>query len=163
MPFSHTPKSPGDLIKSEDWNEALDAIVDLFNKFSRTAGHRHTGTGEDSPQITDNGIAANAVTTDKIRNRAVTAAKIASGVVPNIGVAVTSSLSDGQNIPVPRGFNRNECVFFAAAHTVNVRRTPATYAVKVDGNGKVTFVMTPDGSVSIGVAGLALGKKGGWG
>ncbi|MBK8021894.1 MAG: hypothetical protein IPK19_10845 [Chloroflexi bacterium] len=39
MAFSPTPKNPGDLIRSQDWNEALDEVVRLESaKLNRTGG-----------------------------------------------------------------------------------------------------------------------------
>src|SRR6187455_65734 len=130
MPFSHTPKNPGDLIKSDDWNKALTAVVELFGKFDKAAGHSHNGNLENGPQITDAGIANNAVTNAKIQDNAVTAGKILNGtitadkVVPktfsrDVGISVMSSITNGQTIPPPSGFTPAECLFFAAAKFVN--------------------------------------------
>ena len=81
MPFSHIPKNPGDLIKSEDWNKTLDAMVELFGKFDAVAGHGHSGSGENGPPITEAGIAANAISNLKIQDGAVSANKIANGSI----------------------------------------------------------------------------------
>ncbi|MCB0521306.1 MAG: hypothetical protein H6577_05830 [Lewinellaceae bacterium] len=165
MPFSHVPKNPGDLIKSQDWNEALDAVVALFAKFNGGAGHQHSGSGEDAPPIGTSGIADNAVSTAKIQNAAVTAAKLAAGVIPQIGIAVTGGLSHGQNIPVPAGFAVNECVFFATLNSV-----PQDEFVKItwDNTGKISiwkqvpFLNQPGVAGSSLASGIAFGKKGGW-
>lgn len=162
MPFSHVPKNPGDLIKSEDWNQALDAIAALFAKFNAGSGHQHSGTGEDAPPIGTGGIADNSITTAKIQNAAITAAKLAVGTVPTIGVASTQGMSTNDAlIPVPAGFARNECIYYAALKYVVKNANPNTFtsAVSWDSNGKVTIIGDGAGVV---VAGLAIGKKGGW-
>lgn len=91
MPFSFTPKSAGDLIRSQDWNAAMTAISALYDKLNAATGHRHTGGVEDAPQIPTAGIADLAVitakladlviTTNKLANLAVTNAKLAAGAV----------------------------------------------------------------------------------
>jgi len=106
-------------------------------------------------------LAAGAVIAAKIADKAVTLSKIAAGVLPpNIGVTVTTGLQDGQSIPVPTGFTRGECVFFAALKylLVDPANQRTVYNCSADGQGKVS--VTPKGSaVAVGVA---LAKKGGW-
>jgi len=174
MPFSHIPKNPGDLIKSEDWNKALNSIVDLFAKFDKVAGHAHSGSGEDGPPIKEAGIANNsisnvkiqdgAVSATKIQNGAITAAQVAAGTFSReIGIAFVLSLTSGQNIPPPSGFTPQECIFFVAATSVNVNvGTGASwnYTVKVNGSGTVTIIKAAN--INISVSGLAMAKRGGW-
>jgi hypothetical protein len=82
-----------------------------------------------------------------------------TGRVAGIGFASTS-LSDGQMIPVPAGFSREECVFFAAIKYLNIPNDGSNFIVNctVDKNGKVNA--SPDGRVV--AAGFAIAKKGGW-
>lgn len=173
MPFSHTPKNPGDLIKSEDWNKALNAIVELFGKFSAVAGHQHSGSGEDAPQIKEAGIANNAITAVKILDGAVTAAKIPNGSITaakvaagtfsrDIGIAIMTSVTNGVTLPPPAGFTVQECIFFATAKFVNHPGGTAawSYNITVDGNGKVTIAA--NGNVGIAAVGFAMAKRGGW-
>ena len=172
MPFSHIPKNPGDLIKSEDWNKALNALVELFGKFDKTAGHQHSGSGEDAPQIPEAGIANGAVSgakiqdgaisTQKIQDGSVTLNKVAAGIFArNIGLTFVTTLSDGQTIPPPSGFIASECLFFVAVTTASVTNTSTwTYTVKVSSAGKVAIAKSAN--MSITVSGLALAKKGGW-
>jgi len=56
-------------------------ITWLNAKLHATSGHKHTGVDDDAPKIEASGIAANAVTTDKITNGSVTAAKLAANAV----------------------------------------------------------------------------------
>jgi hypothetical protein len=173
MPFSHIPKNPGDLIKSEDWNSALDAIVNLFAKFNNATGHSHSGSSEeDGPPITEASIAANAITNAKIQDGAisdtknqdgaVTVAKVAAGTFSrDIGIAIMPSVSDGQTIPPPSGFTAQECIFFASAKFVSQGAGVVSwsYNVTVDVTGKVTILANDVGVVA---AGLAMAKRGGW-
>jgi len=182
MPFTPDPpfpKSSGDALRSEDWNDLANAVTALFGKFS-TTGHQHTGAAEDAPPIPQDGLANNAVaeskiqngavseaklanlavTTAKIRDAAITAGKIAPGVLPpNIGIVVARGLQHNQTIPVPSGFARTECIFFAAFKWLNIDLgVSAIYSCNVDETGKITI--SPDGR---GVAmGFAIAKKGGW-
>ena len=161
MPFSHTPKNPGDLIKSDDWNQALNAVAELFVKFDNAAGHTHSGSGEDGPPIGEAGIANNAISNTKIQDGAITAAKVAAGTFArNIGISIMPSVGNGQTIPPPSGFTPQECVFFATAKFVSNAAQPNwSYNVTVDATGKVTIVANNVGVVAVG---FALGKKGGW-
>lgn len=162
MPFSHTPKNPGDLIKSEDWNNALDAIVDLFNKFNDATGHTHSGAGEDGPPIAEAGIANNAITNEKILDGTITAAKVAPGsFARDIGIAIMPSVTTGATIPPPAGFTPQECIFFATAKFVSVGAGTVSwnYNITVDATGKVTIGVNNVGVVAVG---MAMAKKGGW-
>lgn len=176
MPFSHIPKNPGDLIKSDDWNKALNAVVDLFAKFN-AAGHKHTGVGEDAPQIAEAGIANNAISNAKIQNGAVSNAKIQDGAVTlnkvaagifarDIGLTFVLTLSNGQSIPPPSGFTAGECIFFvavtSASYSGGAFNASWNYTVKVNASGVVTVATGGTGSLNITVSGLALAKKGGW-
>lgn len=220
MPFNPEFQNSGDPIRSQDWNDLVKGIADLFEKMSGTAGvgHQHTGGDEEGPQIAEAGLANNAVSTAKIQdlaitaakiatnavtaakiadgavgsselqsnavstvkiannavstakiannavstakiaNAAVTAAKIASGVIPQIGVAVTEGMENDEFIPVPSGYSRSECVFFAALKYINVPNEGIIINTNVSSQGKIT-ISQPGFAVLMG---LALGKKGGW-
>ncbi len=173
MPFSHIPTNPGDLIKSEDWNKALNAMVELFGKFDKAAGHAHTGSGENGPPINEAGIANNAISNLKIQDGAISAAKIQNGAITaaqvaagtfslNFGIAFVLTLSDSQTIPPPSGFTPQECIFFVAVTSVQVTAALASwsYTVKVSAAGTVSIVKA--NTMNITVSGLALAKKGGW-
>ena len=174
MPFSHTPKNPGDLIKSEDWNKALTAIVELFAKFAPAGGHTHNGTGESGPPIAEAGIAANAITNAKIANGAVNAVKIQDGTITaakiapgqfsrDTGISFVMTLSDGQSIPPPSGFTAQECIFFVAATSLSCTGQPTAqwnYTVKVNAEGRVAVVKS--NNITISISGLAMAKRGGW-
>ena len=161
MPFSHIPKNPGDLIKSEDWNNALDAIVDLFGKFNDATGHTHSGSGEGGPPIAEAGIANNAISNAKIQDGAVSVSKVAAGTFSrDIGIAIMPSVGNGQTIPPPSGFTAQECIFFATAKFVSNGGSAAwNYNVTVDATGKVTIAVSNVGVVAVG---MAMAKKGGW-
>ncbi|MGV0025310.1 hypothetical protein [Phormidesmis priestleyi] len=80
------------------------------------------------------------------------------GRVAGIGFA-SASVSNGQTIPVPAGFTRPECVFFASIKFLNFRVGEAVSVnCFVDTTGKVTA--TPEGKVV--AIGVAIAKKGGW-
>lgn len=210
MPFSFTPKSRGDLIKSQDWNEAMSAIVALFEKFNQATGHRHTGATEDAPAIQQNGIADNAVaesklqngavtqdkigdlaistakiqdgavtetkiqngavTTAKIGNLAVSTAQIQDGAVtlskiapdavsPNIGITVTQGLTNGVSVPIPTGFTKAECVFFAIPKFINTRDVNL-FVCQINTENPGVILATPEGNIT--ATGVAIAKKGGW-
>ena len=161
MPFSHVPKNPGDLIKSEDWNDALDAIADLFSKFNDATGHTHSGSGEGGPPITETGIADNAISNAKIQDGTITTAKVAPGsFARDIGIAIMPSVSNGATIPPPAGFTPQECIFFATAKFVsNGGQLTWSYNINVDATGKVTIGASNVGVVAVG---MAMAKKGGW-
>lgn len=81
-----------------------------------------------------------------------------NGRVTGIGFASTS-VTNGQMIPVPTGFTRQECLFFASIKFLNFQSGEAVSVnVFVDTTGKVTA--TPEGKVV--AIGVALAKKGGW-
>jgi hypothetical protein len=82
-----------------------------------------------------------------------------AGRVTGIGFA-SASLSHGQMIPVPTGFTREECVFFAAIKFLNIPTDGNRFIANctVDQTGKVS--VSDDSRVM--VAGLAIAKKGGW-
>lgn len=107
-------------------------------------------------------LSNNAVTTDKILNAAITAAKIAPGVIPSeIGLAVSSSLSNGQTIPPPKGFAVNECIFFAFPKAFTVPAAGAVFNVFADTAGKVTATCSSSQGAVVAV-GVAIARKGGW-
>ena len=104
-----------------------------------------------------------AVATAKIQDGAVTAAKMAAGVIPpNIGVVVARGLQHNQSIPVPAGFARSECIFYAAIKWMNIDTTsPNTanpYSCSVDETGRLTI----DPADRIVAMGLAIARRGGW-
>jgi hypothetical protein len=90
MPFSFTNKTQGDLIRSQDWNAAMTAIVALYDKINGSTGHRHTGGVEDGPQITSAGLQDLAVITQKLADLVVTTAKLADAAVTNAKIANTA-------------------------------------------------------------------------
>ncbi len=98
MPFTYDDKSPGDLIKSEDWNLAMAAIVALFGKLDPTSGHNHDGTAENAPVISENGIADDAIISEKINTGAVIEAKLANNAVSSAkieaGAVIQNKLAD---------------------------------------------------------------------
>lgn len=99
MAFTPETKNPGDLVKSKDWNEAMQAIVGLLAKFDPAAGHHHSGASEDAPPITQNGIADSAVVSGKIQDGAITEAKlqdnaVAGGKIQD-GAVSNSKIQDG--------------------------------------------------------------------
>jgi hypothetical protein len=64
-------------------------------------------------------------------------------------------------IPVPTGFTREECVFFAAIKYLNMATDSNNFIVAnctVDNTGKVSV----SSSSGVMAAGLAIAKKGGW-
>jgi hypothetical protein len=105
-------------------------------------------------------LADGVVISTKIADQAVTLSKIAPGVLKDIGITVMQTIQDGQTIPVPRGFQVSECVFFVALKFLNI--DPALgnqlFSCGVDSNGKVS-TNDPGRVVAMGVA---LAKKGGW-
>src|SRR5262249_46401064 len=104
-------------------------------------------------------LAAGAVRTEKNADKAGTLSKIADGVLPPaIGVAVSTGVQKGQNIPVPAGFARSGGIFFAALKFINVDPNGGVYNCFADNTGKVT-ASPNDRVVAVGVA---LAKKGGW-
>jgi cytoskeletal protein CcmA (bactofilin family) len=82
-----------------------------------------------------------------------------SGRVTGIGFA-SASVSNGQSIPIPSGFRREECVFFAAIKYLNIAGDGGNFIANctVDRNGKVN--LTPDGRIV--ASGFSIAKKGGW-
>lgn len=82
-----------------------------------------------------------------------------NGRVTGIGIA-SASVGHGQTIPVPAGFTREECFFFAAIKFLNIPSSGnnVTANCTVDKTGKVA--LSPEGQVI--AAGLAIAKKGGW-
>jgi len=99
MVFTPETKNPGDLVKSKDWNEAMQAIVDLIAKFDAAVGHSHSGAPEDAPLIQASGIADGAIATAKLQDGAVTSNKLASNAVSGTAIQnnaiSTSKIQDG--------------------------------------------------------------------
>jgi hypothetical protein len=90
MPFSFTNKTQGDLIRSQDWNAAMSAIVALYDKINGSTGHRHTGGVEDGPQIGSPGLQDLAVLTQKLADLCVTTAKLMDSAVTNPKIAAAA-------------------------------------------------------------------------
>ncbi|MGB8698136.1 MAG: hypothetical protein WCD18_01860 [Thermosynechococcaceae cyanobacterium] len=162
MAFTPEIKNPGDLVKSQDWNDAMQAIVALFTKFDQAAGHLHSGAAEDAPPITQAGVADNAISTNKLQDAAVTLGKLAPGVIRDIGIVVAPFLSNGQSIPIPAGFTQAECVFFAFMKLITIPAggVGGSFQCLADTQGVVTL-SAPDGG-SIAAVGVAIAKRGGW-
>ena len=191
MPFTPDPPFPkqqGHTVRSEDWNDAMNAIAELFNKFNPTSGHRHTGAPEDAPPIQQAGIADNAVTESKIANLAVSTAKLLDGAVntaklgnlavstakiqdgavtfnkiapgavtPNIGITITQGLANNASIPIPSGFTKAECVFFAIPKLLIIPDGGITLICSVRADGTVSATQG-----NLTVTAVAIAKKGGW-
>ena len=82
-----------------------------------------------------------------------------SGRLAGLGVASASSLTHGQSIPVPEGFTRDECLFFATIKYLNFRFDEDILVnCSADSQGKITA--TPEGKVA--AKGYAIAQKGGW-
>ena len=90
MPFSPDSKNPGDLIKSLDWNDAMTAIVTLYERLDGALGHKHTGGAEDGPQIGNDGLQNGAVDGSKIAPNAVNATHLAANSVGTSEIAANS-------------------------------------------------------------------------
>jgi hypothetical protein len=108
--------------------------------------------------VTTAELANLAVTTDKIADAAITAAKLAAGLTSDIGIAVSSAMQNGQNIPIPNGFTSAECIFTVAVTHIGSLEAGEVVKCGVDANGLVSAV--PSGKVY--VTGMALAKRGGW-
>jgi hypothetical protein len=106
-------------------------------------------------------LATAAVNARTIANGAVTLSKIAPGVIRDIGITVIPFISHNQTIPVPTGFDRSECIFFAALKSFTIFTTTSTALAFciVDDGGRV-ITSDPQRVVATGIA---LAKKGGWG
>jgi len=108
--------------------------------------------------VTNTKLADLSISTNKIQDAAITIGKIAPGAVsPNIGVTVTQGLANGVNIPIPLGFTKAECLFFAIPKFINTNNA-TQFVCSVDADGKVTA--QPVGNVT--ATGVAIAKKGGW-
>ena len=105
-------------------------------------------------------LTAQAVTNAKIADQAVTLNKIAPGVLPpDVGITVIQAMTHGQTIPVPRGFQKSDCAFFAAIKFLNIDVSQSRiYNCGVDSDGKVS---TNDPN-RVGIMGVAMAKRGGW-
>jgi len=109
--------------------------------------------------VTTAKIADGNVTTAKIADAAITAAKIAAGVVPQIGITVTLGLSNGQTIPIPSGFARQDCVYLVSLKHIDLGKAAGQIInVLVDANGVVS-TSVPD---AVTVMAAAFAKRGGW-
>lgn len=92
----------------------------------------------------------------------------------SIGIAITQSLTNGANIPIPSGFTQSECVFFAYPKAV-LNKQVRTFNCFVN-NGVLQFTYQNDAGQAIPdpppspqfrifpayATGVAIGKKGGW-
>ncbi|NEP35884.1 hypothetical protein [Moorena sp. SIO3B2] len=82
-----------------------------------------------------------------------------AGRLAALGIATASSLTHGQSIPVPQGFTRDECLFFATIKYLNFRAGEDILVnCSADANGTITA--TPEGKVA--AKGYAIAQKGGW-
>ncbi|NEN97685.1 MAG: hypothetical protein F6K50_19785 [Moorea sp. SIO3I7] len=82
-----------------------------------------------------------------------------AGRLAGLGIATASSLTHGQSIPVPEGFTRDECLFFATIKYLNFRAGEDILVnCSADANGTITA--TPEGKVA--AKGYAIAQKGGW-
>lgn len=90
MPFTFNSKNAGDLIRSQDWNDAMAAIEALYGRLSPATGHGHTGTPEDGPRIGTNGLADLAVTMSKLGDLSVANTKLQDSSVTGTKIAPNS-------------------------------------------------------------------------
>jgi hypothetical protein len=91
-----------------------------------------------------------------------------TGRVAGIGIAVTTGLNHGANIPIPSGFTKEECIFFAYVKAIlSPDAIPFNCFAQ---NGVVQIIRqaivlqgTPTPvTQNIFATGIAMGKKGGW-
>jgi hypothetical protein len=134
----------------------------LANNAVTSRGIAPADAGIDQTLGTGSGIK-----TGHIKDQAVTLDKIAPGIIPgNVGIAVTPGLSHDASIPIPSGFTREECVFFAFLKAItspgldngfNCQATPSP-------EGKVVIFDLVNASPILNAAatGVAIAKKGGW-
>jgi hypothetical protein len=112
-------------------------------------------------------IVDNSIITQKIADGQVTAAKLASGVAPQIGIAL-SYCYDGYTAAIPSGFSASECRFFGALDYVyhNVPAGQQSYLYvwisNIDSNGLVSIVNSSNHGYSARARVLAIAKQGGW-
>jgi hypothetical protein len=139
----------------------LGGDLNVAGTIQGTLAHGTVGPDQLTAQAVINAkIADQAVTNGKIADQAVTLNKIAPGVLPDIGITVMQTIQDGQSIPIPRGFQRSDCVFYVALKFVQIDPDlgRVIYNCGVDANGRVS-TSDPGRVLAMGVA---MAKRGGW-
>jgi hypothetical protein len=86
-------------------------------------------------------------------------AKLAAGVLPReVGIAVGTGLKNGQSIPIPSGFTKEECVFFATFKLIVIPAPGTSVHCLAQTDGMIAA--SPEDAIV--VTGVAIAKKGGW-
>ncbi|HEY9605870.1 MAG TPA: hypothetical protein V6C85_29965 [Allocoleopsis sp.] len=91
-----------------------------------------------------------------------------NGKLTGIGIAITNALVDGSSIPIPSGFTKEECIFFAYIKAIfNTSAIPYNCIVqngviRIVRQGLVDSSATPINDLTIFATGIAIAKRGGW-